>query len=258
MAVIMTLHEITAAIAAIDGDHALCAALASQLRGKAPNFCSKLSPRRTMTARALPSPSSIIAAQCSVFDNWIEFGGRRPLRGQVGHYRDRFKVEMQFWTWTEADIDWNHSAWHGRAHLWSDKDIKMRLKGTSMKLPKALPDDFREYIAAMPEAMDGFRIGLPYTKDGRALLYNDDRTLVIANEAEVTSHNISEINIKAPLWSFRFTDFKPTDSKGQALSGNCFAHSRMTTERALAAKWDATLLTNQPAPSRNETGAAEG
>lgn len=254
----MTLQEIAAAISLMDGDHLLCEALAHQLRSTAPNFCSKLVPRRTMTARSFPNPSSIIAAQCSVFDNWIEHGGKRPKRGEAGHYRDRFKVEIQVWTWTKADIDWNNCAWRGRAHLWSANDIKKRVKGKGMKLPKALPDDFRKEVAAMPEAMEGFRIGLPYTKDGMTLLYNDDRSLVVAREVELFSHQIDQVVIKTPFGQFDFANFKATTSKGQALSGNCFAHARMTSQPPLAKKWDATLMTNQPASSRDETGAAEG
>lgn len=251
----LPLDEIVAAIKAIDGDHLLTGALAHRLRSAAPNFAAKMATRRKIGARNFPTVTSIMAAQCSVFDNWIEFGGIRPKRGKPGHYRDRFKVEIQFWTWTQADIDWNISAWHGKAHLWSAKDIKARTKRKGMKLPKVLSEEFRQKVIEMADQMDGMRLGLPYTKDGLTLLYNDDGSFVVSKEAELEAHVIDIIAVSTPSGSFQFTDFKKTTSKGQPLSGNCVAHSRMTTSRALAEKWDAALFEHKPAPSRNEADA---
>lgn len=253
----MNVTEIVAAIAALDGDRALTGALAGRLRDKAPNFVSEFAQRRRMTTRNFPHPHSIMAAQCSVFDNWVEFGGKRPKRGSRGHYRDRFKLEIQVWTWTQADIDWQNCAWRGTAHLWDTKDLQARVSKKGMKLPKALPDDFRDTVIDMIDVMDGFRIGLPYTKDGKALLYNSDRTFMVAREDQLLRHAVETIIVRTPGGDFAFEDFRSTTSRGGALQGNCFAHSRMTTEPALAAKWNATLFSHQPA-SADSTGAAEG
>ncbi|QIK78372.1 hypothetical protein G7077_05085 [Sphingomonas piscis] len=254
----MTLDAIVAAISEIDFDHAMAEALAHRLKSAAPNFASKMVPRRQLSARNFPPVNSILAAQCSVFDNWIEFGGKRPKRGEIGHYRDRFKAELQVWTCTKDDIDWDRSSWHGKAHLWSGKDVMARSKGKSMKLPKALSEDFRAQFIELASGMDGFRLGLPYTKDGKTLLYNNDGSYLAARETELQDHQLELMILATSSGPFCFSGFKNTTSKGHPLSGNCFAHSRMTTSKPLADKWDATLFSHQPATSRDEARPAEG
>lgn len=249
----MTLDTIVTAIASMDQDHALMEALASRLRSNAPNLCSKLQLRRKLSSRDTPHVASIVAAQCSVFDNWIEHGGRKPKRGEAGHYADRFKIIFDFWTWTSADLDWSNPTYRGTAHLWTSGDIKRRSNGKSnMRLPKALGEEFREAVVGQAENIEGFRIGLPYTRDGKTILYNTDETLIVAREEELQQHALSSIIVRLNTGDFIFTDFRTTTSKGNSLDGNCFAHSRMTTKPALAAKWNATLIPDQPAARRRE------
>ena len=72
----LAVSDIAAAIAALDCDPALCSALKSQLQSAAPNFISQFSSHNRLREQSpFPMPETVTAAQMSLFDNWIEFGG---------------------------------------------------------------------------------------------------------------------------------------------------------------------------------------
>jgi len=244
----MNIGEIASAIAGIDADPALCAALKAQLASAAPNFVKQFSAHnRRRTEAPFPDPSKVTAAQMSVFDNWIEYGGKRPKRGEPGHDRDRWKVTMDLWTTPAATLDLktDKPAFSGTSHLWTGADIVKRHEGRkeSFRLPKVLNPAFRQEIAAMARSIDkSARMGFVYTPMGKTIAYHDALYLIADNSA-LEAHDIFKIVVAfADGRSFAFQSFQNRTSKGNPLEGNCFAHSRMTTVAKVADSWSAHLM----------------
>jgi len=243
----MNISDIAKAIAGIDADPALCGALKAQLAASAPNFVKLFSSHnRVREERPFPDPARITAAQMSLFDNWIEYGGRRPARGTDDHYRDRFKVTFDLWTTPAERLNMKDDApaFSGVAHLWSGKEIIKRAKGkSSMKLPKILSPDFREFVTkAAAGFTDNGRMGLVYTPLGKTIAYHDG-VYVPADSADFDAHEVDKVMVATHDGRlFTFEGFSKTTSKGGRLTTNCFGHSRMTVVPKLAKTWNATLM----------------
>lgn len=240
------LNDIAKAIAAIDADAALCGALKAQLQSLAPNFIAQFSTHNRLREQTpFPNPATITAAQMSVFDNWIEHGGKRPRRGEPGHYRDRFKVTLDLWTThiEKLDLKNDRPGFSVTSHLWSGDEILKRAnqRNGNLRLPKVLSPSFREHLVSNAQRMGpDARLGLVYTDLGRSLVYHDGVSIVVADD--LASHDVGMIGVSGPAGHFVFDGFTPTSSKGGKLATNCIAHSRMTTSPKLAEAWNAKLI----------------
>ncbi|APX65566.1 hypothetical protein AV944_06600 [Sphingomonas sp. LK11] len=243
----MNIADIAKAIAGIDADPALCGALKAQLATSAPNFVKLFSSHnRLREERPFPNPATVTAAQMSLFDNWIEYGGRRPARGTDDHYRDRFKVTFDLWTTPAERLNLKTDApcFSGVAHLWSGKDIAKRAKGkSSMKLPKILNSNFRQFVIQTASNFNANgRLGMVYTPLGKTIAYHDG-LYVPADASEFAAHDVSSVIVATEAGDiFEFKGFSKTTSKGGRYAINCFGHSRMTVVPKLAKTWNATLM----------------
>lgn len=234
----MTPKEIANAIGAIDGDKALLSCLKALLKETAPNFML-MTNQQAGTLTPFPDPTTITAAQMSVFDNWIEFGGHRPKRGEAGHNRDRWKATFQVWTQPAAELDLrrHRPTFYGVAHLWTGKEIIKRHSGSNkaLKLPKALSDSFKAQLATQAVQMTDERLGLVYSPDGGYYLYHDEMYVGVGKPLD--DHKIDDVLVSSPAGDFVFTGFTVG-----AAAQNCFAHARMTVVPNIAKSWNAVLI----------------
>jgi hypothetical protein len=225
---------------------------AHKLRILAPALFEHIRGSRSRPIAPFPVPSSITAAQASAFDNWIASGGKRPRRGAPGHYADRFKLTVDVWTQPTRGVTLTPGTATFRAtgHLLTGPEILKRATTKSgIKLPKSLNQDYRaELIAAAEQMDDNALLAALYVRDGQTICYLDG-TMALAARDQFESHDIERLIVVSPSGNFGLEGFTVSTSRGNALSGNCFAHARMASDPELAAGWVARLIPTTLQPS---------
>lgn len=232
---------------------------AALLRRHAPDLVSTLVSDhfKLKVIKPMPDPKIVTAAQCSIFDNWVATGGKRPKRGEKGNRAARFKATFDLWT-IDPDVEPispSNTAFSATVHLLTGKELDAKVSELEIPGKTKRPfieatdlDEGTDFVgfAAMLRAYAseideiGIRVGPVFSSsEGR---HFHAHTFASVLEESLTSRSGLKLVVKSPTGSVTFTGFSPFDAKGNPLKGNCVLHSRMTRSTRLASTWRASIL----------------
>ena len=239
----MTIEDVMAFLAERDGDFAHGGMMKARLQKEAPNLYAMISAPTTMRKlRVFPVASQIYAAQCSLFDNYVQFGGKRPNEGEKGHDMIRFKITVDVWTGQPKDLK-VRPCYSSTSPLLSTADIIKKAKRTYKGLPKVSPAFRDSFVQTAQDApINSLHMGMFFGRDGVAKIYQDD-LFCVAAQSDLLDRSMSHgLIVFNKVDRFTFTDFSHQTSKGNPLPKNCVGHSRMTRNEDLASGWNAAVI----------------
>ena len=224
----------------------------------APSLVEALMIRRVATISQAPFPrrETIRAAQCAIFDNFLDApifdkNGRkkRPPR------RSRYGIAIDVWTVDPDKVKLTklNRAFTATGALMNAKELHNRL--IELENPSKCQRPFIEqysddeegralanyaaFLRTVSTAQPAFDFAPLFTKGiGEGTFYHCD-TLALINRADIGT---GDIHISAPAGTMAFTGFKATDSSGNRLKGRCIAQSRITTSPSYSSVWKADLI----------------
>ncbi|HEV2816141.1 MAG TPA: hypothetical protein VGW40_02820 [Allosphingosinicella sp.] len=230
-------------------DRAMADRNAIIFRRLAPTFADMVTDYKIATAPIPPFPNvgEIVTAQCSIWDSWKPYGGRKPNRkkGEKGARSARFKATIEVWTTSEGKLA-GSQAFEGTAHLLDGHELTKKVaelrQPTKVKRPFVKLDAydhegerFAEYadtLDAVAPQLTGLRMGPLFTVLKGTHFHLD--TPVVANEAALIARDPSlKVVVRSPSGDFTFEAFEPTTSSGKPLASNFILQSRISTRSDL-------------------------
>ena len=201
-----------------------------------------------------PPHDQITAAQCTLFDNWKQNGGRKPKtvngKREKGARVERFKVMIEAWTIdprqgpaasSSSKLTVTNATFVGTAHLMDGPTLKKKV--AELRLPKKTkgrpfaqrdPLDeegpswqaFGDFLHQTSEDMRGLRLGPVFTVGDGTRWHLD--SYVVAEEPALMSLNDLAIVLRSPSGEFAFNEWSETYPNGSALRGNAVLSSRIS------------------------------
>jgi hypothetical protein len=222
-------------------DGALVNSFASRHPDAEAVFTRYLDLLRTAPERAPPKPfppqAEITALQCTIWDNWIEYGGRRPKRGSKGHNVHRYKATIQVWTAPYHQINIRRKNWQHSFEVMLYDSQELAAKATDFLDPKKryfLPD----YAAtltdlAQHEVMTNALGGPLYAKIRGHGTHYPEGQIVVTDGPVGPSTQLRLMNLAAHE-GMEVTGFTGKDAAHRPLKGNALLQSRMSSSPALS------------------------
>lgn len=230
-------------------DRAMADRNAILFRRYAPTFADMVTDYKIAATPIPPFPNvgEIVTAQCSIWDSWKPYGGRRPQKNkrEKGARSARFKATIEVWTAPDGKLE-GSQAFIGTAHLLDGPDLTKKVaelrQPTKVQRPfvkldafDAEGERFAEYAdvldAAAPQ-LSGLRMGPLFTVLKGTHFHLD--TPVVANEAALLARDSSlQVVVRSSSGDFTFDAFEAITSSGKPLASNYVLQSRISTRTDL-------------------------
>jgi hypothetical protein len=206
--------------------------LAFAIRRLSPDIVGVLMNLRLADQQQAPFPmlDDIVAAQCTVFDNWPKGTKPKTVNGkrEPGARAERYKATVEVWTELpksdKLSLTKGNAAFVGTAHLLDGNRLARKVERMVLK------DDSEPMLAfakdmLQPVADDGhLRCGPMLTMGNGTHAHMG--TFVTADGRALHGRSGLSVTVRSPSGTFAFTDWATTYSNGGALKGNAIMTSR--------------------------------
>ena len=216
------------------------------IRKNAPRLLERLMVPIKAAPDPFPNVADIVSAQCSIWDSWKPYGGRKPQKNkrEKGARAARFKATIEVWTAKEGKLH-GSQAFVGTAHLLDGPELAAKVadlrKPTKTLRPFAKQfegDDEGERFEAYGDLLIGIagqlasndsRTGPMFTVlKGHGTHFHLD-TFVMATDSKLLSHDPGlTVIVQTPTGPFTFNGFESLTSSGKPLASNFILQSRIS------------------------------
>jgi len=208
--------------------------VAFAIRRQQPEVCRVLTSLAVADRASAPFPAidEIVAAQCTVFDNWPRGTKPKTVKGkrEKGARSERYKATIEIWTKVpkteKMSLTKGNAAFVANVHLF---DVHRLTEKCAKLVTKDESDAMAQFAFDMlspVSANKSLRCG-PLTTLGNGTVLHMG-TFAMANGHALDCRNGLVVTVTAPTGQFAFTDWSNTVSSGEALKGNAVLTSRWT------------------------------